>query len=62
MFSRTSWPMSIKLGTNHTWVKGILNSSKRDQVLFKWEIIIYRNAEIVWGPLKIFFSLTIEPE
>jgi hypothetical protein len=24
-FSRTSRPISIKLGTNHPWVKGILN-------------------------------------
>jgi hypothetical protein len=24
-FSRTSRPISMKLGTNHAWVKGILN-------------------------------------
>jgi hypothetical protein len=24
-FFRTSWPISIKLGANHLWVKGILN-------------------------------------
>ena len=27
IFSRTSWPISIKLGTNHPWVQGILNCS-----------------------------------
>jgi hypothetical protein len=26
-FSRTSRPISIKLGINHPWVKGILNCS-----------------------------------
>jgi hypothetical protein len=28
-FSRTSWPISIKLGINHPWVKGILNCSHK---------------------------------
>jgi hypothetical protein len=28
-FSRTSWPISIKLGINHPLVKGILNSSNK---------------------------------
>jgi hypothetical protein len=27
IFSRTSRPISIKLGINHPWVKGILNYS-----------------------------------
>jgi hypothetical protein len=27
IFSRTSRPISIKLGANHPWVKGILNCS-----------------------------------
>jgi hypothetical protein len=35
MFSRTSRPISIKLGTNYPWVMGILNCSN----LFKGEII-----------------------
>jgi hypothetical protein len=39
LFSRTSRPMSIKLGTYHPWVKGILNLFM-GQVLFKGEIII----------------------
>jgi hypothetical protein len=28
-FSRTSRPISIKLGINHLWVKGILNCSNK---------------------------------
>jgi hypothetical protein len=28
-FSRTSRPISIKLGTKHPWVKGILNCSNK---------------------------------
>jgi hypothetical protein len=28
-FSRTSRPISIELGMNHPWVKGILNCSNR---------------------------------
>jgi hypothetical protein len=28
-FSRTSWPISIKLGINYPWVKGILNCSNK---------------------------------
>jgi hypothetical protein len=31
-FSRTSRPISIKLGTNHPWVKGILNCSNKGPV------------------------------
>jgi hypothetical protein len=29
IFSRTSMPISIKLGINHPWVKGTLNCSKK---------------------------------
>jgi tRNA splicing ligase len=29
IFSRTSRPISIKLDTNHAWVKGILNCSNK---------------------------------
>jgi hypothetical protein len=39
IFSRTSRPISIKLGTNHPWVKGILIVQIKDQVVFKGEII-----------------------
>jgi hypothetical protein len=28
-FSRTSRPISIKLDTNHPWIKGILNCSNK---------------------------------
>jgi hypothetical protein len=43
-FSRTSRPISIKLGTNHPWVKDIVIFSK-GQVLFKGEII----TKMRWG-------------
>jgi hypothetical protein len=29
VFYRTSRPISIKVGTNHPWLKGILNSSNK---------------------------------
>jgi hypothetical protein len=29
IFSRTSMPISIKIGINHPWVKGILNRSDK---------------------------------
>jgi hypothetical protein len=38
-FSRTSRPISMKLGINHPWVKGILIVQIKGQVLFKGEII-----------------------
>jgi hypothetical protein len=57
LFSRTSRPISIKLGINHPWVKGILNCSKKGQILFKGEII----TKMGWGHIKIF-SRTTEPE
>jgi hypothetical protein len=28
-FSRTSWPITTKLGRNNPWVKGILNCSNK---------------------------------
>jgi hypothetical protein len=39
IFSRTSRPISIKLGLNHAWLKGILIVQIKGQVLFKGEII-----------------------
>jgi hypothetical protein len=57
-FIVTSRPASIELGTNHSWVKEILNCSKNVQVFFKGEII----TKMGLGHLKIFFSRTSEPE
>jgi hypothetical protein len=31
-FSRTSRPISIKHGTNQSWVKGILNCSNKEPI------------------------------
>jgi hypothetical protein len=52
--SRSSRPISIKLNTNHSWVKGIQVCSIKGQVLFKEEIIT-KNVKMGWGHLKIFF-------
>ena len=38
-FSRTSQPISVKLGTNYFWVKGIQIVQIKSQVQFKEEII-----------------------
>jgi hypothetical protein len=60
-FSRTSRPISIKLGTNHPWVKEILNySNKGPGPLQRGDN--HKNAKMGWGHLKIFFSKTTEPE
>jgi hypothetical protein len=56
-FSRTSRPISIKIGTNHPWVKGILNCSNKGPGPLQRKII----TKMGWGHLKIF-SRTTEPE
>jgi hypothetical protein len=38
-FSRTSRPISIKLGSNKPWVNGIQNCTYEGQVFFKGKII-----------------------
>jgi hypothetical protein len=59
-FSRTSRPISTKLGLNHPWVKGILNcSSKGPGPLQRGDNL--KNATMGWGYLKIF-SRTTDPE
>jgi hypothetical protein len=52
---RTCRPISIKLGTNHLWVKGIINCSYKGEIVTKIK---------QWGGVikKIFFSRTTEPE
>jgi hypothetical protein len=60
-FSRTSWPISIKLGISHPWVKGIINfQNKGPCPLQRGDN--YKNTKMGWGHLKIFFSRTTEPE
>ena len=59
-FARTARPILPKLGTKHTWVKGIQVCSneeprpcpRRDN---------YEIAKIYWWNLKIFFSKTTRP-
>jgi hypothetical protein len=58
-FSRTSRPISIKLGINDPWVKGILNCSNKGPGLLQ-RGDIHKNAKMGWGNLKIF--RTTEPE
>jgi hypothetical protein len=59
-FSRTSWPISIKLGINHPWVKRILDFSNKGPGPFQRGDHL-KNAKMGWGHLKIF-SRTTEPE
>jgi hypothetical protein len=54
-FSRTTGHNSIKLGTNHHWVKEIQVCSNKGPGPHK-------NAKMGWGHLKIFFSQTTEPD
>ena len=59
-FSRTTKPISTKLGTKHSWVKGIQVWSNEGPRPFPRG----DNCEIVkihWQYLKIFFSRTTEP-
>jgi hypothetical protein len=60
-FSRTSRPISIKLGINHPWVKGIQNCTNQRLGPFQ-RGDNHKNAKMGWGHLKIFFSRTTEPE
>jgi hypothetical protein len=56
-FSRISRPISIKLGTNHPYVKGILNcSNKRSSPLQRGDNL--KNAKMGCVHLEIFFSRT----
>jgi hypothetical protein len=53
--------MSIKLVINYPLVKGIRNcSNKGPGPLQRGDN--YKNATMVWGLLKTFFSRTTEPE
>jgi hypothetical protein len=60
ILSRTSWPISIKLGANHLWVQGIQVWTNIGQsVLQRGDN--HKNAEIGWSHSKIFFSRTAGP-
>jgi hypothetical protein len=60
-FSRTSRPISIKLGTIYPWLKGIqVYSNKGPGLLQRGDN--HKNMKMGWGHLKIFFSRTIGPE
>jgi hypothetical protein len=53
-FSRTSWPKSIKLGTNYPWVKRIqVLSNKGPAPLQRGDN--HRNVRKGWDHLKILF-------
>jgi hypothetical protein len=54
IFSRTRRPISIKLGTNHPRVGGILNCSNKGPTLLERG----DNCKNVMGLLKIFFQTT----
>jgi hypothetical protein len=59
--SRTSWPITIKLGINLPWVQGILNCSNKGPGPLQKGYNL-KNAKMGWGHLKIFFSTTTEPK
>jgi hypothetical protein len=57
LFSRTSKPISIKLGANYPWVKGIQAcSNKGPGPLQRGDN--YKNVKMGWGHLKIFSRTT----
>jgi hypothetical protein len=60
-FSRISRLISIKLGTNYSWVKGIQNSSNKGPDLLQAKDN-NKNTKMGWVRLKIFFSRTTGPE
>jgi hypothetical protein len=60
IFARTSRPVSIKLSTNHPWLKGILNFLIKGPGHFQ-RGDNHKNAKMGWGDLKIFSRIT-EPE
>jgi hypothetical protein len=60
-FSRTSRPISIKLGKKHPWVNVILNCSNKGQgPLQRGDN--FKNAKMGCGHLKLFFFRTTQPE
>jgi hypothetical protein len=60
LFSRNSWPKSIKLGANYPWVKGIqVRSNKGPGPLQKGDN--HKNVKMGWGNLKIFSRTTSGP-
>jgi hypothetical protein len=61
LFSRTSRPISIKLGINHPWGEEILNCSNKGLGPLQRGVNL-KNAKMGWDHLKIFFSRTTEPE
>jgi hypothetical protein len=61
IFSITSRPISLKLGTNYPEVKGIQNCTNQGPGPFE-RGDNHKNANMGWGHLKIFFTQTIEPE
>jgi hypothetical protein len=61
IFSRTCKTISIELGTNHPWVKGIQVYSNKGSGLLQTGDND-KNAQIGCGHLKIFFSRTTGPE
>jgi hypothetical protein len=60
-FSRTSRPISIKLGTNHPWISGILNySNKGPGHLQRGDN--HKNAKLWRGHWNFFPLRTTESE
>jgi hypothetical protein len=60
-FSRTTGPILTRLGTSHSWVKGIQVCSNKGPDPLKREDTCNHNIEMEWGHLIIFFSRTFGP-
>jgi hypothetical protein len=60
-FPRTSRPISIKLGTNHLFIKGMKVCTNKEQgPLQRGDNC--KNAKIQWSDLKYFFSRITKSE
>jgi hypothetical protein len=59
-FSRTSWPISIKINTNHPWMKGIVNCSNK--VLGPLQRGENQKNVKIWQGHQIFSLRTTESE
>jgi hypothetical protein len=61
IFSRTSKPNLIKLGTYYPWVKGIHICSNKETGPLQ-RVDNHKNVKIGWGHLKVLFLRTMTPE
>ena len=60
-FSRTTGPISTKLGTKHPWEKGSQNKTNKDHSFLKKELNVFsspnQHPDIIIALLKCVFDL-----